>query len=244
MQFRLTWRLEQPLTLPLSYNHIIQGFLYHILSSAPEYSEFLHDAGYQNDQFQFKLFVFSQLQGKYTIKKPNIIFYDQISFEVRSPIDEMCTFFFLAVMHREEFSLCGQRIFLTSCNAANTKIKQEHLTIQMLSPICLYTTYYDDFNSRKTRYLSPLDEDFQELLNINLNHKLESIYHVAEPVEIRLEPLSFSARDKCVTHFKQTLITAYNGTYALSGEPIILDFLYNTGLGAKNSQGFGMFRVV
>ena len=33
------------------------------------------------------------------------------------------------------------------------------------------------------------------------------------------------------------------GEYELIGEPKYLDFLYQTGLGSKNAQGFGMFEV-
>ena len=39
-------------------------------------------------------------------------------------------------------------------------------------------------------------------------------------------------------------LTAYSGTYELFGERKYLDFLYQTGLGSKNSQGFGMFEIM
>ena len=50
-------------------------------------------------------------------------------------------------------------------------------------------------------------------------------------------------KDKYLTKYKGFFINGWKGIYQLSGERKYLDFLYQTGLGAKNSQGFGMFDV-
>jgi len=47
-----------------------------------------------------------------------------------------------------------------------------------------------------------------------------------------------------VTVFKGTRITAWNGIYEIVCPPDYLKFLYDAGIGAKNSQGFGMFESV
>ena len=39
-------------------------------------------------------------------------------------------------------------------------------------------------------------------------------------------------------------ISGWYGEYYLVGKRKYLDFLYQTGLGSKNSQGFGMFDVI
>jgi CRISPR-associated endoribonuclease Cas6 len=127
---------------------------------------------------------------------------------------------------------------------SNKKITQEQLTIKMLSPLCVHSTYYDEFEHRKTRYLSPIDIDFQEYVNINLIHKLESIYQINAPIGVELIPISLKEKDKFITTFKQTTIVAWKGTYCLSGEIPILQFLYDAGIGSKNSQGFGMFELI
>ncbi|MBC7189418.1 hypothetical protein H5U35_04285, partial [Candidatus Aerophobetes bacterium] len=41
-----------------------------------------------------------------------------------------------------------------------------------------------------------------------------------------------------------TLIKGWMGTYRLEGNPELIKFSYDAGLGAKNSQGFGMYEVV
>ena len=50
---------QQPLTLPLQYNHILQAFIYDNISA--ELAAFLHEKGYAYEKRQFKLFVFSNL---------------------------------------------------------------------------------------------------------------------------------------------------------------------------------------
>ncbi|RKX92249.1 MAG: CRISPR-associated endoribonuclease Cas6, partial [Spirochaetes bacterium] len=41
-----------------------------------------------------------------------------------------------------------------------------------------------------------------------------------------------------------TIIKGWTGTFVLNGNRKILKLAYYTGLGSKNSQGFGMFEVV
>ena len=36
-------------------------------------------------------------------------------------------------------------------------------------------------------------------------------------------------------------VTGWRGSYLLSAEPQVLDLLYQTGLGSRNAQGFGLF---
>ena len=61
---------------------------------------------------------------------------------------------------------------------------------------------------------------------------------------IHLEAHGNKFPKKLVTRYKGILITAWYGTYQLTGERKYLDFLYQTGLGAKNAQGFGMFEIL
>ena len=69
MQLSVNIRLEEPLSLPLNYNHIIQSVIYRSLSVMPDYASFLHEQGYTNRKRQYKMFHFGQLtrlcgQGK------------------------------------------------------------------------------------------------------------------------------------------------------------------------------------
>ena len=83
MQLLIQIQLEQPLTLPINYNHILQGIVYHAIGPT-ELATFVHDTGYQSEERSYKLFQFSQLNGHYRIKDKQITFDDTVWFEVRS----------------------------------------------------------------------------------------------------------------------------------------------------------------
>ncbi len=53
------------------------------------------------------------------------------------------------------------------------------------------------------------------------------------------------AKNKYVTKFGgEIFITAWKGSFTLKSDVESLQFLYDTGLGSRNSQGFGMFEQV
>ena len=61
---------------------------------------------------------------------------------------------------------------------------------------------------------------------------------------IQIKPYGNKEPKKLVTKYKGGFINAWFGDYELSGERKYLDFLFQTGLGGKNAQGFGMFEVI
>ena len=85
MQLLVQINLNEPLSLPVNYNHILQAIIYRALNIMPEYAAFFHDNGFERGQRQYKMFQFSQLTGKYRIENRRITFYSEVSFEVRSP---------------------------------------------------------------------------------------------------------------------------------------------------------------
>lgn len=85
MQLIVHIGLEQPLSLPLNYNHIVQSIIYRAIGTMPDYADFLHNEGYSLEKRQYKMFQFSQLSGDYYIQNKQIIFKSYIVFEIRSP---------------------------------------------------------------------------------------------------------------------------------------------------------------
>ena len=84
MQLMIYINLESPLILPVNYNHILQAVIYQGIGKASDFGNFMHEEGYYLGQRQYKMFQFSQLSGKYSIKNNQIVFRNQVSFEVRS----------------------------------------------------------------------------------------------------------------------------------------------------------------
>jgi len=119
-------------------------------------------------------------------------------------------------------------------------IEDEHINIRMLSPLSVHST---DPSSGKTVFYGPDDDEFAERVSYNFMRKYFSCYGIMPDSGISIEPLKVSDRDKYVTKYKNFYISGWLGEYSLWGKRKYLDFLYHTGLGSKNSQGFGMFEL-
>lgn len=239
MQLKVQHRIPNTLELPINYHHILQAILFSGISANEEYGLFYHDVGFLQQNRSFKMFTFSELNGKYEIKDKKIIFYDMAEFEVRSPDVR-----FIRILE-ESFKKNGITYGKTRISDVRTFLKdrtieQEELLIKMITPICAYST---DPITKKTLFYQPDNPYFSRQVEENFKRKYQAYYGVPPMSGISLQPVEVSYGDKCVTKFKNFYISGWRGIYRLSGERKYLDFLYQTGLGSKNSQGFGMFRL-
>ena len=233
---RITLRTPQPATLPLAYNELVQGLLYSCWrESFPE----LHDDGFGTSRM-FRLFTFSPLTGKSTVsgKAKTIRFYDTISFEVRSPIEELLDELAHQLVEKESIRLGSNEMKLVNLQSCDRLIFPKHAVLRMLSPVVAYKTTDDNH----TRYFSPEDQEWLELIQSNVMHKAE-LFALDCSHDMVAIPKTESLR-KHVTRFKGTYVTGWTGDLIVAADPFVMSMLYFTGLGAKNSQGFGMFNML
>ncbi|MBO5354081.1 MAG: CRISPR-associated endoribonuclease Cas6 [Lachnospiraceae bacterium] len=240
MQLRVYHKVDQPLVLPLGYHHIVQSVLFRTLEAVPEYSGFLHDRGYEGKTRTFKLFTFGLLQGAYQIQGKNIVFTEDVSFEIRS-IDPYMLKLLKEGFEKKGITYLGQTYREVSATLNNEEVDETELTIRMVSPVCVYST---DRESGKTVYYHPEEEAFYKRISESFRRKYEAYTGVAAESDISMELKKLHPKDKYITKYKGFTICAWKGTYVLRGKRQYLDFLYQTGLGSKNAQGFGMFEVV
>jgi CRISPR-associated endoribonuclease Cas6 len=76
------------ISLPVHYNQIIQGFLYHNLTT--ELRKFLHDVGFFHHNRPFKLFTFSKIfSKKITINNSTAYFESPITIFISSAVEDI-----------------------------------------------------------------------------------------------------------------------------------------------------------
>lgn len=236
MQLKVYINLNKDLTLPINYSHILQGVIYTSLSNDIHYQQMLHNVG-QNDS-KFKLFTFGSLCGKHLISNKKITFSGTVFWEIRS-VDSY--FIFLIYEYLKSHGITfGKENFSVNLKLEDNVIRENSINIKMNSPICLNKKSED----KKTVYISPNDTDFETYLNNNFCKKYLSYYNTSPFSDVEITPTCVSSSDKIVTTLKNIYITAWKGNYILTGSPDYLTFLYNCGLGSRNSQGFGLFEVV
>lgn len=240
MQLHVYFKIDGGLELPVHYRHILQAAIYRALTVEPSYAAELHDRRITKGERPFKFFTYSDLKGKYEILSDRICFIREVSFEVRSPKEE----FILRLrdgLDRKGLILGRREISEVYTRISRTTIRSGQLRIRMKTPICVYST---DPVTHKTYFYTPEEQGFYDLVQSNFIRKYRA-FSGGEPEElISLQPVYVHARDKIVTKYKNFYYSGWKGEYILSGPCEYLDFLFQTGIGAKNAQGFGMFEVM
>lgn len=244
MQLKFIFKTDSLLYLPLGHHDILQGFIYNKLKNNSKYAAFLHDVGYYDNAHNFKMFVFSTLKGDHHIDNSRIVYTNNLYLEIRSPMDEFCNILLHSIQDNSSAELNNQPIHLYDWCISDKQIHTTSIDIKMASPLTLSTTYYKN-DKKKTRYLSPSDNDFNCAFIHNTKSKYKAFYKKDLSSDLQLSPINVGLKDKYVTKFKNHIfINAWNGTYRLDGDSSLLSFLYDTGIGSRNSQGFGMFDIV
>lgn len=239
MQLTISHPISGQLVLPLNYQHIIQSIIYRSLGELPSYSAFLHDQGYSFMDRHYRMFVFGLLEGKYEIHNGKIIFRDRVSFRVRSPEVSMIRLL-KASIEKNGISYYDQHYDNVCLTLGDETIATEGLRIKMQSPICVYST---DMDTKRSYFYTPEEPEFYQLVNENFMRKYLAYTGILPEDGIVLNPVEITTKDKFVTKYKGYYTSGWKGIYELYGEPKYLDFLYQTGLGSKNSQGFGLFDI-
>lgn len=239
MQLLIKHKLKSELVLPIGYHHILQSIIYKNIKSQSHLSDFIHNEGYIYKERQYRMFTFSLLEGKYAINNGRISFRDEVQFEVRSPEHSLIRIL------KENIDKNGIYYPDTYIKEVELVLKDEHvdeshIRIKMVSPLSVYST---DPTTKQTHFYEPNEELFSVMVNENFKRKYAAYTGIYPESDITIKPSTVLKKDKYVTKYKGFYISGWKGEYQLSGEKKHLDFLYQTGIGAKNSQGFGLFEL-
>ncbi len=233
--------------LPVHYNHLLQAMLLKSIDDE-QYRTFIHDQGYHYEKRQFKLFTFSKLNGKYKLSMDRkfIDFEKEIMLIVSSSQESF--------IKQLEQGIKTKTIRLGSNELQVTKlivkeesliVKEEslvgdYLKVRTLSPVVAYSTIIEA-GKKKTLYYTPQDEQFSKVLRENIIKKYKSIYGERPLQNEDFEVLAIATEkyQKSVVYYKNFIINGYSGNYVLLGNPVLIQFALEAGLGGKNAQGFG-----
>lgn len=232
----LTLDAGQGSCLPIAYQQMTQGALYDVWrDSFPR----LHDEGFDGDGQVFRLFTFGPLEGHYRVQGREIVFDGLVRLEVRSPLEELLFVLGKSLTETGVLRLGRCVLPLRDLHSEDHYWFSSPLTVRMVSPLTLHKNLPDG----KTEFTAPDDPAFAARLIANTRHKLAACGSTADP-HIALCAAPNRAPRKRVTQFKGIYLTGWEGDFVLRGDAETLFLLYQTGLGDRNSQGFGMFRLL
>jgi CRISPR-associated endoribonuclease Cas6 len=241
VRLKLEFVSNEDVILPVGFNKYIQALIYNLFSSSLR--RFVHEEGFRSKR-KFSLFCFSSIleRGKYFKNMKVFNFGKKISFFISSPVEKLMEDLVLNLFKGNEFFLGENRIYLSSVVTVHKDITKNTLEIKALTPIEVHRTYKED-GKNKTKYFTPFERDFAELINLNLKSKWEAFYKEKLDKDIEIIPLFKDDRYKRVVFYgfgdRKYVVEGWKGRYLLKGDPFVLSFAFDTGLGSKNSQGFG-----
>lgn len=235
MRLKITLSFDK-LKLPINYKSCLQGCIYNILDE--KNADFFHNEGYKIDKKTFKLFVFSDIFGKYEIKNNKITFFDNAYFFISSANNDFLSSIYKFLSMNDKIILNDQLVTINKLDMQELKPFQgnREVIIETLSPVVAFKTEGEYVN-----YYKPSDSEFAELCRKNLYDKFRSL---GKFNDINFNILDVYYEKKRFVKYKGTFYISYNAKFKISTNYETLLMLYDTGLSAKNSVGFGMIKIV
>ena len=181
---------------------------------------------------------FSDLHGRYRVENGKLVFRDEITWEIRSADDRIIDAVEQFLKQHVSLSVHGTDCDVESFSVSHRSFSDGAYLIKMDTPILAYETAQDGY----VTYYAPDEARFSETVIRNLETKYCALYEKQPLAPIVFAPLRVDGKNKCVTRYKKTLLTAYYGMYRLEAPGDMVALAYHAGLGAKNSIGFGTIR--
>jgi CRISPR-associated endoribonuclease Cas6 len=233
MRFKITFnRTGKQRMLPMDYQYYLSAWIYKVIGQAdPEFSDFLHSQGYLNGHKSFKLFGYSPL----SFGKP-VLWKEKSLFEIQET---------QLVYVGDRFN--GLDLQVNSVERLPSFEAGETVDYRVLSPVVASTL---PEGKKYPDYLNPEHELYEALLRQNLVNKFNSVPGNT-PIEA-ISPFRFelksSPRSKLITIKpytpEQSKVRGFVFDFSLTCPAEIHQLIEGSGLGEKNSMGFGWVQPI
>lgn len=247
IQVHLESKNSGPIILPLPCLHILQAFLYSVFST--EMADFLHSQGYESGGRRFKLFTFSwpEKAKGVGIKREQIAFRNPLSIVVASPVAGILQDLASGALTNQVLRIGNNEMRCAGVQMLSEPALTGEIKVRAVSPITCYSTMYRKDGSPYTVYHSPVEAEFKNQIHENLVKKF-CLVNRDTPVpegRVSIEPIG-TPRQQIALFKKEDPrpIKGWWGNFRLKGPVEILRVGLDTGLGAKNSGGWGCVEIL
>ena len=222
--------------IPFNYNITLTGVIYSSIKRAdPDLAYSLHSSK------GFKFFTFSELKApKRKVSEKGIFIKNKAYFLVSSPKNEIISSFISGLLEKPEIKIAKTKLTVENVEILKAPQFNSITTFSTLSPVVVRTAKEEN-GKLKTIDLLPNEEKFYENLKKNLVRKYETLYNEKRDNIDFEKPLSTKPKR---IRIKNTHHRATHMVIKAKGDSELLKLAYETGLGEKNSMGFGMVKVV
>lgn len=230
MRFKLVFNLENEV-ISIQYR---KSILSYIKKSLEEYSEEEYKRFYNERDPIMKPFTWSVFFKESEFKGENIIVHSKImevNFSTSDYLAGIALYNAFNLQRNDKFSLYQNSMTLKNIILLPEKeIKSEEITIKFLSPLVVRNR-----ENQKDYYYSYEHKEFLDTLKLNVKIQLR-ISDLPENLVESLKLESINAK-KIIVKFYEKKMEASIGTFRLSGNRELLNYLYKTGM-RKSSWGW------
>lgn len=227
--------------IPYNYNHVLSAIIYRKIADLDLASD-LHASK------DFKHFTFSQINvPRRRPAREGIISRDgRFHFYISSPHDYLIQSMVEGYLEDPQINFRGDEIMVEQVELLKQPNFHKKMKMKTLSPVVARIKREDG----RVRDLNPGDLRFYTALQQNLIRKYNSFYTNKTydgDDYVKIVPEIDSVKRKRITIEKnrtQTHHRAYLMHFEMEANPELVKFAYDTGLGEKNSMGFGMVGFV
>jgi len=233
---------EGVLRLPWNYPEQLQALVYRWIRIADEQlARILHDQGYGYGVRRYKLFVYSLLHGEQSKgEREGLRLSGRIRWWIASPRSELIEALAVGLLRLDEVLLAKNRLRVEQVHVEPiAEFTDSRAYFRTLSPVVV-STVTERQGRREKKFLSIEEPDFQRVLGENLCRKAALLGIRAEP-QVEFEPVRMRSRLFCLHGI---FVRGWEGWFWLRASPELLRVGYETGLGERNGQGFGMVALV
>lgn len=244
--------------LPINYQYEISSWIYKTIHCGnSDFSQWLHQQGYQLENKRYKLFTFSNIfiHPPWKIKGDRIeIFSDEANIQLSFYISEAMGNFIVGLFQQEHIRIGDRKSQARFEIRGIEKIADPPFLPKMqfrcLSPMCLSRAVA----AKKTaEYLAPSDERYSSSFFDSLIYKymaatsagqtlneLKEQMNEEQPMALRVIGKTRSRLVKIKTDTpEQTFVRGYMYSFEISAPKYLIEFGFHTGFGEKNTMGFG-----
>ncbi len=263
MRLKLELECKPNATLGLNYMYALQAVIYKVLERAdPEFSQWLHNKGYDATGKNFKFFTFDILdtpeRDRHIDKIKNTIRFinGRITWQVSFCVDEQMEKFVIGLFKNQKLEVVtsdGRADFtVVGVEILEKPVFTSTMRFRTYTPICIAEKTETD---KYQQYRSPLDVNFEKYFFANLENKfktLNAITSTGDANEVLLKPifkLLSKPYSKKISVFKKdnpkpTDTIGYEFDFEITALPEFLRIGYFAGFGVKNSSGFGFCEIL
>lgn len=225
---------EDTYRIPFNYNYILSAIVYRKIADLDLASQ-LH---FSSD---FKYFTFSQIyvQNRNITKKEIISNDGRFEFYISSPNDYLIQSMIESYLEDPEVIFRGDKLSVENVELLKKPKFHQKVNMKTMSPIMARIK-----QNNKIWDLNPADLRFYDALQKNLLRKYKGFYGDYNGEEyVKIVPDMRSVKKKRILIKKGDLKVynrAYQMRFTVEADSRLLNFLYDCGLGERNSMGFGM----